>query len=224
MSVTDGVYLCARCIAQLAPEGWRSCPKCGGYVPLAPGSATGCPLCKTSLFHFDTAVALGGYHSQLRNVVFQMKKPRGELLALSLGRLLCRRNEQRLREFRPEAVVPVPMHWRRRFGRGVNGPEHLAAAISRTLGIPLHRRALRRVRNTPPQAGLSPRQRLKNVRGAFRVHRGKWLENRRILLIDDVLTTGATCSEAARILKKAGAGPVAVAVVARGQGESGGLS
>jgi ComF family protein len=217
----DGIYLCERCVSQAAPQEWQSCPKCGGCVPVAPGAADGCPLCKMDTFHFDTAVALGEYHTRLREFIFRMKRPQGELLARSLGRLLFRQNRQRLGEFNPDAVVPVPMHWLRRFGRGVNNPEHFGISLSKELGIPLCRGVLRRIRNTPPQSGLLPKDRVKNVRGAFRVRRGHRLQGRRILLVDDVLTTGATCSEAARVLKEAGAGFVAVAVVARAQGEFG---
>jgi ComF family protein len=215
----DGVLLCDECVSQFVPKAWQSCPKCGGYVPLSPGTSAGCPLCRTVPFHFDSAIALGGYRPGLRSAILQMKKPRGELLALSLGRLMFRQNADRLRAFLPEAVVPVPMFWLRRFGRGVNSPQWIAVSVGKALGIPLYRKTLVRVRNTKPQSGLRPKQRFENVRGAFRVRRMKNLKGRRILLIDDVLTTGATCSEAARMLKEAGVAQVTVAVVARAQGE-----
>jgi predicted amidophosphoribosyltransferase len=89
------------------------------------------------------------------------------------------------------------------------------------LNIPVRRRLLVRCRNTLPQAGLQPLQRFRNMRGAFRVRRGAGVEHARVLLVDDVLTTGATCSEAAKMLKQAGASMVAVAVVARAQGTKG---
>ena len=107
------------------------------------------------------------------------------------------------------------MFWTRRLRRGKNNPEILASCLAKHLGISMRRNALVRCRNTPPQAGLPPSQRFLNMRGAFRVRRPEFVKNPRVLLVDDVLTTGATCSEAAKVLKKAGAALVAVAVVAR---------
>jgi ComF family protein len=213
----EGVFLCEECVLRLVPRLWQSCPKCGGQIPSLSPVEGGCNSCKTTLFHFDTVITLGGYHTELRNVILRMKKPQGELLALSLGRLLSHERNEALKAIQPEGIVPIPMYWLRRFGRGVNSPERLAVSIGKALGIPVYRKVLRRIRDTPPQSGLRPQQRFRNVRGAFQVRGMKRLKERRILLIDDVLTTGATCSEAARTLKAAGAGPVAV--VARAQGD-----
>jgi ComF family protein len=121
-----------------------------------------------------------------------------------------------------ELIVPVPMFWARRLARGTNSPEIVADCLGRSLGVPVGRRVLCRCRNTMPQAGLLPRERFRNVRGAFRVRAGYHLDGRRVLLVDDILTTGATCSEAAKVLKQAGATLVAAVVVARAQGPDSG--
>jgi ComF family protein len=115
--------------------------------------------------------------------------------------------------------VPIPMHWTRRIGRGINNPDVLAQCLAKSLGIPLRRDILVRRVNTTPQAALPPSKRFENLHGAFRVRRPQAADGARVLLVDDVLTTGATCSEAAKMLKRAGAAAVFVAVVARAQGK-----
>lgn len=132
-----------------------------------------------------------------------------------MGRLLVERRRDDLAELRLDAVVPIPMYWWRRLRRGKNSPEMLAACLAKSLDIPMRRSVLVWRRNTPPQAGLAASRRFENVRGAFRVRHPDAVKDARILLVDDVLTTGATCSEAAKTLKNAGAAMVAVAVVAR---------
>jgi ComF family protein len=112
-------------------------------------------------------------------------------------------------------IMPIPMFWGRRLRRGKNCPETLAECLSQSLGVPMRRGLLVRHRNTLPQNNLTPAHRFKNMRGAFRVRRPTIVAGARVLLVDDVLTTGATCSEAAKTLKQAGAETVAVAVVAR---------
>jgi len=104
---------------------------------------------------------------------------------------------------RVEAVVPVPTHWRHRFGRPVYAAEALAATTADRLNLPCVP-LLRRVRAGPHQIGLSYTQRQANVRGAFALARGVRIDGARVLLIDDVRTTGATLEECARVLRKAG--------------------
>jgi predicted amidophosphoribosyltransferase len=111
-----------------------------------------------------------------------------------------------------------PLHWWRHWQRGHNQSEALARALARRLGVPCRPRWLRRVRHTPRQTQQPPSARADNVRGAFRARRGAPLAGTTVLLVDDVLTTGSTASEAARALRAAGAGRVVVAVLGRAQG------
>ncbi|MEN6459499.1 MAG: phosphoribosyltransferase family protein [Thermoguttaceae bacterium] len=209
------VPLCNGCLAIFGPADWNGCWRCGtklsGELPLADG----CPRCRKTRLHFDTVVALGGYHTGLRDAVLRMKRPAHEPLSYTLGQLLAERHGERLAEIDANLIVPIPMFWRRRLGRGVNSPEVLARCLGQSLATPVRPRLLVRCRNTAPQGHLTPARRLENVRGAFHVRRPDAVQNARILLVDDVLTTGATCGEAAKMLKKAGAAMVAVAVVAR---------
>jgi len=110
------------------------------------------------------------------------------------------------------------MFWTRRLVRGTNSAEILAEVLAGQLQVPLARGMIVRCRNTLPQARLKPRERFANVRGAFRVRAGYAWDGLRVVLVDDILTTGATASEVAGVLKRAGVARVAVVVLARGTG------
>jgi ComF family protein len=170
-----------------------------------------CALCRLGARGFDAAYCFGAYEGALRDLIHLLKydgmkplsKPLGEYLSLALP----------LDE--PfDAVVPMPLHWRRRFDRGFNQAALLAKEIARRRKIPVLN-AVRRVRATKSQIGLSNSKRRLNVRGAFRARRGKPLEGLRILLIDDVMTTGATASACGAVLKRAGAKSVTLLTLAR---------
>jgi ComF family protein len=113
-----------------------------------------------------------------------------------------------------DAVVAVPLHRRRERERGFNQADILARAVAQRLHRPVLRRAVERVRPTPPQAGKA-RDRVRNVRGAFAVRDQERIDGRSLLLVDDVLTTGATVNECAKVLMKAGARAVLVYTLAR---------
>jgi ComF family protein len=121
------------------------------------------------------------------------------------------------RDERFDALTPVPLHWKRQWQRGFNQSELLALELSRRCGIPMIK-ALWRVRSTDIQAGLSNRDRRRNVTAAFECRRGARngsMRDKRILLIDDVMTTGSTAASCALALKRAGAARVALLTVAR---------
>ena len=167
-----------------------------------------CALCRSGLRGFDAAYSFGSYEGALRELIHLLKYGKVHPLAAPLSRLLVR--AMPLDETFDE-IVPVPLHWRRRLQRGFNQAELLARGLSRATGIPL-RRALRRVSATSVQAGLSNTARRKNVTGAFR---SRLVTGKRILLIDDVMTTGSTATACAIALKRAGAKRVALLTVAR---------
>jgi len=212
------ILLCQPCQSALAPVDWRGCPRCGAPVPSDQRIGSRCPFCHTSRLWFDTVVPLGSYHGGLSRVVLRMKGPSQSPLAVAMGQLLAHCRAPQLVDLRADLVVPVPMYWTRRLSRGTNSPDIIAEQLVGCLKGGRASGVLARCRNTLPQKGLPPQKRFHNVRGAFRVRRGYNLQGRRVLLVDDTLTTGATCSEAARVLKRAGAAMVAVAVVARATG------
>ena len=174
-----------------------------------------CALCRLGVRGFDAAYSFGFYENELRKLIHLFKYGRVQTLAAPLGRLLALALP-RGQGF--DVIVPMPLHWRKRWGRGFNQAELLAAEIGRRTHIPV-RNALRRVRDTAPQAGLTSAKRRKNVSGAFQAARhGKnrtALEGRSVLLIDDVMTTGATAASCARALKRGGARQVTLLTLAR---------
>ena len=145
-----------------------------------------------------------------------MKHERHERLALAVGSLLAERVGEPMAS--ADAIVPMPMMWRRRLVRQINAPELMAAAMGRRLGIRLEIEVLAWRRNVALQGSLLPGARRKNVAGAIRIRSGCNLRGAHILLVDDTMTTGATANAAARALRLAGATRVSVAVAARGIG------
>jgi ComF family protein len=192
-----------------------ACLTCGAPIPPVGAAGSTCPRCAKLTLHFDRTTAIGLYQEPFRDLILRTKRRMGTTLALGLGKMLTDRIVALTPSIRPDVVVPIPMHWRRRLRRGVNGPELIAECIAQRLRAPLANRLLKRTRNTPPQSSLPRGERLGNVRGAFVKRAGYHLEAAHVLLVDDVMTTGSTCSEAARALKQGGAAQVSVAVLAR---------
>jgi ComF family protein len=146
--------------------------------------------------------------------VLAIKHLAGESLAECLGRLWARERRSQFEALSTQLLVPIPLHWLRFWERGYNQAEALAWGIAAELGIRCEPRLLCRVRSTPMQTALSVDARRQNVAKSFRVSRWKTAKDLRILLIDDVLTTGSTASAAADALRQAGAAQVDVAVLA----------
>jgi ComF family protein len=220
------VLLCEACREQLAPPDWEGCPRCGGTAPRQaagggapfPSRSAGCPLCTARRFAFDGVVVLGEYDALLREVILRMKRPTAEPLARVMGELFVERRGAALEALEVACVVAIPSFWLRKMRQGGGSPSVVAQQIARRLKIPLRSGWLLRRRNTLPQADLTPLERVRNVRGAFGVRRSARLGGRRVLLVDDILTTGATCDEVARMLKQAGAAAVFAAVLGRAHG------
>lgn len=205
--------LCATCRAALV-DARPACPRCGASLP--PGPDPTCPMCDGRRLRFHAVARLGTYEGALRSAVLRTKRASGRGLAMALGDLLAERAG--LEQFDADVVVPVPMHWMRRAWRGANSAEVIARRLAGRLGLPMRSGLLARRRRTAPQASLPPSRRRANVRGAFRARPHADLPGARVLLVDDIMTSGATANEAARMLAGAGAEFVAVAVLARAEG------
>ncbi len=212
--VADGADLCEPCRSQLTCSTGPVCKQCASRVPEIPGDVAECGHCREDKLRFDRALAWGQYEGLLRELLMKMKGDRSERMARMFSRMLLAEFSEQLTADKFDAVVAVPMHPWRRFKRGTNSPAVMAKTLGHQLGVPFLRRPLAR-RNSFTQKGLTRTARFRSMRNEIWSRAGYHLGAFRVLLIDDILTTGATCSEAARALKQAGAAEVTVLVVGR---------
>jgi ComF family protein len=204
---------CPVCHSALTDDPHPTCPRCASTLGpnLPPGDD--CVRCRGESFAFERVLRLGPYEGLRRDIILRLKHGQHEGLAEAVGDLWAAESGERLLAIGAGAVVPVPLHWRRRWRRGYNQCAVLARALASGLQLPCRERWLRRVRATPFQTEVVPSARRDNVRGAFRAVVDRGMRGQTVLLVDDVLTTGSTASEAARALKQAGVARVVVAVL-----------
>jgi ComF family protein len=211
-------HFCSLCRQDILQDAYPTCPRCAGTIGPYAVVEGRCASCRAEPFAFERVVRLGRYEGLRREVILRLKKQGGEDLADLLGECWAEKAATQFRALRVDALVPVPLHWLRRWQRGYNQSAALCRGLASRLRLPYYTNWLRRVRHTPRQSSQTREERRVNVRGAFRCRVGATLQGRSILLVDDVMTTGATASEAARALRAGGAARVVVAVLARAQG------
>lgn len=213
--------LCAGCRRRLVRWPQQGCAACGRPLEgTPPQEGDRCGPCRRRQPSCERTLAAWTYQPPLDAVLTGLKFRRLEYLGSQLGRELAVLLGSRLEDH--DLVVPVPLHWRRRLARGYNQAEAIARPLAKRLGLE-HARVLRRRRATPPQTALEREQRVRSVRGAFALRRRHDPRGRRVLLVDDVVTTGATLEAAAACLRRAGAARVTAVAAARtpGPGETG---
>lgn len=212
--------LCGGCWDALERMPDVGCRRCGWPFPASAGAAGAeaalCQRCRETRDEFEVARALLRYRDGgvARAAILLCKHDGGRGLLRHLAALLAHDAPPDLMQQAWDAVVPVPLHWRRRWQRGFNQADVLARAMGRRYGLPVRRRCLVRVRATPPQHG-DPATRRRNVRDAFSVRHPQRISGQQLLLVDDVFTTGATVNACAAALRDAGATAVGVLTLAR---------
>jgi ComF family protein len=204
---THAARVCRRCALTLPRLPLERCARCASALP----SGGTCGECLERCPHFDAVSAVYAYEFPV-DALIQAYKYGGDL---SLAPLLAHALARTLNE-PAQAIIPMPLALERQRSRGFNQAHELAREIGRTLRVPVLACACRKVAETPPQAGLSLAARARNVRGAFVCDAD--LAGKRVAVVDDVMTTGATLNELARVLKRAGAAHVSGWVVARTSG------
>ncbi len=212
---------CRACLPDLAPAIPHACQRCGAPVgPYLNTTLLGCPHCRTTPFHFDNLLQLGVYKNLLRRACLTIKMPGKEPLAHALAELLWLREGAKLERANVQQVFCVPQHWTQRLLSGHNPSETLARWFAERLRVPCDVSQVRKTRRTPQQGRLPSSRRRTNLQKAFRLHHPSSIAGQHILLVDDVLTTGTTVNRICRLLQKAGAKSITVAVIARGLGDA----
>lgn len=213
----------------------RICPSCSEALNIdeevmCAGCIASCTrvsqnrLDQTYAFRFKKNGIISGYTSlflfendkPVRALIHSAKYGRRFKNALYLGRMLA---EERLTDFQnwhPDIIIPIPLHSRKEYERGYNQSFYISKGISTITGINVSAKAVKRIRYTETQTFLSNTERQENIKGAFRVRKPGLIAGKKILLVDDVMTTGSTLQECARALKTAAASEIyaATAVIA----------
>jgi ComF family protein len=207
--------VCAPCRDALLGDTSPTCPRCAATIGPFANTSGGCTHCRDDAFSFESVIRLGPYDDPWRSAVLRLKHQAGEGLAELIGELWGENRQAEFTAVQANAIVPVPLHWWRRWRRGYNQSAALAHGLASVLGLPCQTGWLRRVRHTPAQSLLPRGTRRNNVRGAFRASRRAVLRGATVLLVDDVMTTGTTAHEASAALRRAGAARVIVAALCR---------
>ena len=205
--------LCGQCWAAITFFAPPWCAACGLPFPHPMGEGALCGACARQRASWDRARAVMRYDRHSRHLVLALKHGDRTHLARALGGWMRRAGGEILDE--ADLLVPVPLHWTRLFARRYNQAGLLAHAIHAAGGPPVAPDWLIRRRRTPSQGRLGALARARNVRGAFALRPGRSVRGKRLVIIDDVLTTGATVEECARVLRRAGAAFVGVLTLAR---------
>jgi ComF family protein len=208
----DAQSFCVDCLATMPPLSPAHCYCCAQPFP----SATSNHLCGTCLKRppsFSIVHAAGMYQGSIKDAIHQLKYRNQLTLAKPLGQLLGKIVAAKDNAFVPDCIIPVPLHPDRLRGRGYNQALEVARPIARQLGSPIDTTLLQRSRNTQQQQGLSAIERKRNLRDAFSLV--SKISTLKVLLIDDVMTTGETVRECSRTLLAGGVAEVQVAVVGR---------
>ena len=208
----DQTPLCPGCQMTIQRNRPPFCAKCSRSLE---NNSETCPTCSKNNPHFDTAWAAAAYDETMQKLIHLFKYGQKTSLQHCFFELISEFiTAYRLNINQFDLVIPVPLHPTRLRERGYNQAQLLAQLIARQYSIPLSSNNLIRIRNTESQSVLSQKERWTNIQQAFRIRQPVEFQDKEILLIDDLLTTGATASEAARTLKEAGAKRVDVLTIA----------
>lgn len=242
-----GPAICQQCKWMLAPDDLIYCNRCGAVVAIGPKGAIAPSLNKNNVsqqkllalstyqpsdrtvakckhcpqrqnLRFEGAIALNQYEGELRRNVLRMKEiTRSRPLTAAIAEYFVEYRRQALEELKVDVVTSIPLHWTKLLLRGSASPAIIAERIAKILNINLVPKGIIAIRRTKTQSKLTREQRITNVRGAYEVTKSYDFTGSSVLLVDDILTTGATCDEVSRILRRAGAARVTLAVIARSQ-------
>jgi ComF family protein len=213
------IPLCRSCLGLLKPLEGPCCGRCGrpfvSAVALDVKDLPLCHICRRGLYDFDFARSYGAYTEPMAGAIMLLKYHQVTPLAAWFATSLRPVFDAHREACQADVVVPVPAHPLRLRERGYNQAELIAKPFARSVGLPCRSYLLLRIRPRPDKLRLSLRERWRSVRGAYTIRQGVRVDNLRVLLLDDVLTTGATLDACSRALRQAGASKVVALTVAR---------
>ncbi|UCD83634.1 MAG: ComF family protein [Deltaproteobacteria bacterium] len=213
--ISSSQRLCPQCQGDIKLIISPLCTICGLPFTANEGEDHLCGNCLTEKRYFTVARAVGVYQGTLQKAIPMFKYRMNTPLTKTLGDILITNCEKLLNPYAYDLLIPVPLHRSRLRERGFNQALILAREVENKIHLPLDYLNLQRIRDTQPQTSLKEKERKKNVRGAFRLREERKVKDKRILLVDDVYTTGATVNECSRVLKRAGTKRVDVLTLAR---------
>jgi ComF family protein len=213
------IPICRACLQSLVPYAGPMCARCGrplvSPIALESESAPQCHVCRRSLYDFDFARSYGAYTPAMARAIVLLKYhkvlPLGGWFSARLEEVVVQNPEM----FAADVIVSVPVHAARLRERGYNHAELIARPLARCLGVPFRSYLLVRTKPRSDKLKLTLRERWRTVKGSYAIREGTRVDNLRVLLIDDVMTTGATLDACSRALRGAGASNVVGLVVAR---------
>ncbi len=213
------MYLCPYCKKTISFIRNDHCIRCG--TALGPHMTStiqeGCPACKGKHFSFDTITSITRYDGVTKTLIHKFKYAKQKFVVSVLNNIVTMHTRFEETPSDIDIIVPVPLFWLKKLHRGFNQSELLSLGIQRHLLKPISRNNLCRIKNTVSQTQLSRAQRRTNIHNAFFVKNPSLFKDKKILLVDDVLTTGVTASECSKKLKESGAESVHVFVLAKAE-------
>ena len=210
------IYICEDCKKKIPYVTDTYCVRCGAdtgpYITYT--VKEGCAVCKGKYLHFNAVTSVTHYNGVIKILIHKFKYARQKFLFRVLNDILIKHKGIKENIADVDIIVPVPLHWIKKLHRGFNQSELLSLGIQRYFSKPIIRNNLCRIKNTEAQTLLSKNQRKLNIHNAFFVRQPELFKGKKILLVDDVLTTGATASECSKKLKESGAESVHLLVLA----------
>lgn len=196
-------YLCAACIEKIDIITPPFCRKCGG-----PTESYHCEECRDREYHFECSRSAGIFEDVLRDAIHALKYQNHIAIVEPLAEIMAQSFNDTGLAGRADIIVPIPIHASRMIHRGFNQSEELARGFSKRVHLPMEPHILRKARKTKRQMELPFDLRISNIQGSFKVTHAERIRGKRVLLVDDVFTTGSTLDEAAKVLLAAGASVV----------------
>lgn len=214
LPLTAAKRICSSCWHNIQLITDRYCQRCG--KPMLVETALCVDCYGNDSLYFGRIRSAGVYTGNLREAIHRFKYSGRSMLRNELGELLLSTYNRHFSFYAPDYILPIPLHRKQKRKREYNQTEILARHLSKNCHVPVYGDGLIRVKETKPQFELNKKERRENVRDAFALSRKRWVKNKRVLLIDDICTTGATLNECAKVLHKNAAAEVNGLVLAHG--------